>query len=374
MILEVSSDAGTARFKVSSQVLCIASPVFRAMLGPSSSFKEACELRASAVSSEPYVLQLGEDDPQALVVVLNALHLQGSKVPISISFQNLVDLAIICDKYDCAPGVTLWADVWTEVWKKYALEPGFERWLFISWTFGIDEIFMSLSKKLIMEGEFEWNNPRSLLLKGHPIDDMLIPEPVMGKSLASHYHAIPGSHRVQLASILEQRSNTLRDMLQCTLSYIERYTLAWGRTFCKSTRTEKCDTMILGSLIREFRSKGLIPTHEEFLLRSIADVEKTIRGLKIQFFESVSERQEPCTPWTLHGPATPPYCFKHKEISNCPMTMISHEATCSFLPELFDRIDDALSVIDGLCLDDFKSTEARSREIGAARWESLVYR
>jgi hypothetical protein len=195
LILEVSSDAGTARFKVSSQVLCIASPVFRAMLGPSSSFKEACELRASAISSEPYVLQLGEDDPQALVVVLNALHLQGSKVPISISFQNLVDLAIICDKYDCAPGVTLWADVWTEVWKKYALEPGFERWLFISWTFGIDEIFMSLSKKLIMEGEFEWSNPRSLLLKGHPIDDMLIPEPVMGKSLASNYYAIPGSHR-----------------------------------------------------------------------------------------------------------------------------------------------------------------------------------
>lgn len=181
LILEVSSDAGTARFKVSSQVLCIASPVFRAMLGPSSNFKEACELRAAAVSAEPYVLSLGEDDPQALAVVLNALHLQGSKVPISISFQNLVDLAIICDKYDCAPGVTLWADVWTEVWKKYALEPGFERWLFIAWTFGIDEIFMSLSRKLILDGEFDANNRTCLVLKGHPIDDMLIPEPVLGE-------------------------------------------------------------------------------------------------------------------------------------------------------------------------------------------------
>lgn len=100
-------------------------------------------------------------------------------------------------------------------------------------------------------------------------------------------------------------------------------------------------------------------------------MERTIRGLRIEFLESTSVRKEPCTPWTLHGA---PFCFVHREISNCPMTMVSHETTCSFLPELFDRIDDALSLIDGLCLDDFKSPEARSREIGAARWESLVYK
>lgn len=370
LVLQVSSDAGIARFKVSSQVLCIASPVFRAMLGPSSNFKEACELRAAAADAQPYVLSLGEDDPQALAVVLNALHLQGSKVPISISFQNLVDLAIICDKYDCAPGVTLWADVWTEVWKNYALEPGFERWLFIAWTFGIDEIFMSLSRKLILDGEFDTTNKTSLILKGHPMDDMLIPEPVMGKYLQSN-PATQCAANLKIASILGQRSSTIRAMLQCTLSYIDRYTLAWGRTFCKSTRTEKCDTMILGSLVREFRAQGLIPTHDDFLLRSINDVEKTIKNLRIEFLESASVRKEPCTPWTLNGP---PFCFVHREISNCPMTMVSHETTCSFLPELFDRIEDALSLIDGLSLDDFKSPEARSREIGTARWESLVYK
>lgn len=123
--------------------------------------------------------------------------------------------------------------------------------------------------------------------------------------------------------------------------------------------------------MREFRAQGFIPTHDDFLLRSINDVEKTIKNLRIEFLESPGVRKEPCTPWTLNGA---PLCFVHREISNCPPAIVSHETTCSFLPELFDRIEDALSLIDGLSLDDFKSPEARSREIGAARWESLVYK
>lgn len=151
------------------------------MLGPNSSFKEACELRTRSTNTEPYRLQLEDDNPEALAVILLALHCQNFLVPKAISFKNLLDLAIICDKYDCAAGVSLWIDIWSQKWKAMALVAGYEQWLFIAWTFGMGEVFESLSKKLILEGLYSAEDPTLFVTKeGFCLDEMLVPEHVMG--------------------------------------------------------------------------------------------------------------------------------------------------------------------------------------------------
>lgn len=181
-MLELPTSAGIAKLKVASQVLCSASPVFRAMLGPASSFREACELRKMSATAEPYRLVLEDDNPEALAVILLALHCQNKFVPVTVSFQNLLDLAIICDKYDCATAVSLWTDIWTKDWKKMAQDAGYEQWLFIAWTFGVEDVFHSLSKKLIMEGHYGTEDSTLFVTKeGFCLDEMLVPEQVMGK-------------------------------------------------------------------------------------------------------------------------------------------------------------------------------------------------
>lgn len=135
-----------------------------------------------STTAEPYRLVLEDDNPEALAVILFALHCQNKFVPVTISFQNLLDLAIICDKYDCAAAVSLWTDIWTKDWKKMAQDAGYEQWLFIAWTFGVEDVFQSLSKKLIMEGHYGSEDPTLFVTKeGFCLDEMLVPEQVMGK-------------------------------------------------------------------------------------------------------------------------------------------------------------------------------------------------
>ena len=181
LLLEVPSKNGLARFKVSSQVMCLVSPVFRAMLGPSSMFKEACELRASPSC---YRLSLEGDDPEAFVAILYVLHCQTEKVPSSISFEDLFHMAIICDKYDCALAVAVWVDIWTTGWRESAFETAYSEWMFISWTFCLPSVFEPLSRKIVMEGRYE-NGLGQLLWGGRSLDEVMVPDPVICRPLSA---------------------------------------------------------------------------------------------------------------------------------------------------------------------------------------------
>jgi len=77
VILVIPSEAleRTARFQVNSHSLCIASSVFRAMLGASARFKEGNALRNRDAGSPPIEITLGDDNPKALAVLLRIVHL-----------------------------------------------------------------------------------------------------------------------------------------------------------------------------------------------------------------------------------------------------------------------------------------------------------
>lgn len=90
--LLVGEGENQVTFRVSSKAMCLASPVWHVMLDPSGPFKEARPENDSVL--------FPEDDAQALQILLYIAHLQFHSIPETLSFTQLLNLAIICDKYN----------------------------------------------------------------------------------------------------------------------------------------------------------------------------------------------------------------------------------------------------------------------------------
>ncbi|KAF8539789.1 hypothetical protein BDD12DRAFT_78107 [Trichophaea hybrida] len=167
IVLPSPSGNITYRYTVTSYQLCACSSVFRAMLGPKSSFAEAVELRRRRLL-EPdspdfdglYQLELEDHDPTALSAVLNVVHARTENLPDKIPFEGLLQVAIICDYFDCAAAMRPWDEFWMKPHKENAQNPGFESWLFIAQVFKEETVFRNLSSKLVRnsivdDGEFK---------------------------------------------------------------------------------------------------------------------------------------------------------------------------------------------------------------------------
>lgn len=182
LILKLSTSEKIVRFRVASQVLCLSSPVFSAMLGPSSDFKEANELRAHPRGArEPYVVSIEDDSSIEFRVILNAIHHRNSLVPlVTANREALWCMAVICDKYDFTEAVSAWVGIWAQEWRKRVIcDPDHGHWLFIAWTFGLADIFTVVSKDIILRGYY---GAEGFFMSGggERLDDLGIPERVMG--------------------------------------------------------------------------------------------------------------------------------------------------------------------------------------------------
>jgi len=96
------------------------------------------------------VLKLHDDDPVALCILLKALHNHPS-VPQSLTFRQLVKMAVVVDKYDCSHATSMYGDRWMKAWTARAEKPGFEEWLFVAWVWGVEEIFAKLLARAVVE-------------------------------------------------------------------------------------------------------------------------------------------------------------------------------------------------------------------------------
>lgn len=88
LILKVGTDDKQQSIRVSRSVLKLASPVFKAMLGPN--FAE----------SDATVVDLPDDDPQAMRDLCKVVHLRTSELNMR-DRSWVLGLAVVCDKYQC---------------------------------------------------------------------------------------------------------------------------------------------------------------------------------------------------------------------------------------------------------------------------------
>ena len=153
---------------VSSSAMCLASPVWRAMLDPKSHFREA----------ERQEVEFPDDNLDALLIVLRVAHLKFREVPISVSFDGLVSLAVVCDKYNTVGVVRHWLPQWLGPWYKESCSPGYEEWLSIVWTTGDSATFRTTTKHLIESCSID--NAGRLCHGGKPFAVSIVPD-IIGK-------------------------------------------------------------------------------------------------------------------------------------------------------------------------------------------------
>ena len=152
---------------VSSTVLCLASPVWRAMFDPQGHFMEAKQSGSREV-------HLADDDPKALLILLDIAHLNFERVPSALSFDELLKVSVLCDKYDTVNLVHPWASNWIQALCSSHLNPGFEEWLFIDWTFGEESAYKSLS--VILVGSIKTDESGQVLnSEGNPLGQVMPP-------------------------------------------------------------------------------------------------------------------------------------------------------------------------------------------------------
>ncbi len=181
---------------VSSKVLCLASPVFKAMI--SGKFKESIELAEKRASSTPYALALPEDDAEATVLLCRTLHFSLCDVPEKPTSVCLEKLAYVCDKYQCASAMkycgALWLRNWLLVYDKE--EPSIDdlcRLLIFAYVIDLPYEFLGISWKLFLyhKGPFLGPYTQAVLLVDHP----LLHEDVARTAPVSPYKAAADLYR-----------------------------------------------------------------------------------------------------------------------------------------------------------------------------------
>lgn len=131
------------RVQCSSAHLILASSVFEAML--SRSFKENPILRSVGTLDLP----LPDDDPIALLMLLNIIHGQTKDIPLEVDMCMLTRLAILVDKYQLHVVVGILSHIWIDRLKanipKISMK-NLKRWLFISWAFRSPSEFKTVTQ------------------------------------------------------------------------------------------------------------------------------------------------------------------------------------------------------------------------------------
>jgi hypothetical protein len=147
-IIAGDAQSGQRIYKVQSLVMTMTSPVWKAMFNPD-----------GFLEGNPDVpVEFPDDHPNVLLNLLRIVHFQNGQVPKELpSFDWLVEIAVLCDKYDTVNAVRPHLENWMRPWIQFCLEPGYEHWLFIAWTFGCQKIFDTLAATLILDTEVHSN-------------------------------------------------------------------------------------------------------------------------------------------------------------------------------------------------------------------------
>ncbi|KAK8223667.1 hypothetical protein HDK90DRAFT_98885 [Phyllosticta capitalensis] len=268
LIVSNQATSETKVFIVSSKAMSMACDAWNAMLN--GHFKES---QPSGTGQRE--IELLDDDPEALGILLSIVHLRFNSVPRSLEISLFQKITILTDKYDATHLLGPWCPDWlksvpkfekSEVPKKpnefekvyraweipkqpdVEAKPKFEDWLWIMWELGQEERFESLALGLVKtirlgpDGE-------CLTASGKTLD-----------SSSDFQHIPPGI----LESIMEVRKKTVTAMLEYTDAILDRFFNAYasGKSVCSPDMhsqkdTFECDSMVLGSLTLLLRRAGL---------------------------------------------------------------------------------------------------------------------
>lgn len=92
-----------------------------------------------------------EDDGEALLVLMNIIHLKHRRIPKRLQFSTFLQVAVLCDKYLCVELVQPWLKTWTDNLELRSKYPMAEQILYTHWVFGQEEEFEKLAQSMVLE-------------------------------------------------------------------------------------------------------------------------------------------------------------------------------------------------------------------------------
>jgi hypothetical protein len=165
--------------------MSLASPVWKKFISPpwrpfqiiktnkTSRSEEDGGARLSSGTQLDEPLDFREDDADALLLILRIAHLDFISVKKRLSVEELYNLAILCDKYDCVHLIKPWVDEWFRDAELQIVGESAKR-LFIAWSFGRTERFRIAASVLLMQSGMD-ETGQLLDLKGQAIPEVMPP-------------------------------------------------------------------------------------------------------------------------------------------------------------------------------------------------------
>lgn len=137
---------------VASKVLSLASPVFEAMFKPH--FKEGIQKRVRL--KKPLTIPLPEDDAEAFLLFCNVIHYRSHQIHEEPSPLCLGNLALICDKYQCASPMVAYGALWLKRYLRDVSQDDLCRLLFLAYVLDLPDRFEAISREIlfVQEGPF----------------------------------------------------------------------------------------------------------------------------------------------------------------------------------------------------------------------------
>lgn len=273
-------DAGKIRgLLVNKHTLCMASEVFRKILAKDSPFQE--NQGVSFNHEGVHVIRFEEDEVAPMQIIMDAIHLNGNKVPTFVSFRLLEQIAITCDKYDLRRSLGAWPRLWMEQYRKITAADGFGRLLFIATVFEYVDLYPHITKHLIMTSMI---NRDGEIRDGNGIDfDYGVPETTIGKVHTRQLHA----KLSQTEKIIQRRETVVTGLFGCCLDVLSSLR---NRRYCQISifrrtayseseeQAMDCEMFHLGCLSQQF--PGLGGNGTDFKNMSIANIMKAINSIR----------------------------------------------------------------------------------------------
>lgn len=138
----------TGSLKVSRKTLSLSSPVFLAMFGASSKFKETTDKTLDDEGVQ--IVTFDDDNFEMMAIIARIMHLQSDVVPGTLTFKQLYQVAVLCDKYDLKRCLGPWVGVWTAPYLDCYARQGYEEWLFMSIVFRYGGLFKEVTRHVII--------------------------------------------------------------------------------------------------------------------------------------------------------------------------------------------------------------------------------
>jgi hypothetical protein len=169
------------------------------------------------------------EDPHALSLILYIAHHLTRCLPQSLTLDEIVNLAKISQRYDLNHILVGYLDQWLTPHRADILLPGYEKWLYVAWQFGIEADYVELANHLSKHCAVNARGRLLLPTTNEPIeDDGVFPPNALCKSLFSLsylYPTILTRPPFSLALVHQARAKAFRELLTATQTFIREILL-----------------------------------------------------------------------------------------------------------------------------------------------------